>query len=453
MGKSILLIIMVVAISLVFTVSCVTKEVPVTETYYETEYRTESYVEIGYEESEYIEPEWTRQAFVGLKALEWVKTGYAQSFFDGYDISLAKDSVSQVELKLRSDASPHWGILVVNLTGLGPISAPPGRSAVEEKVVFEGGERKIIAAPAVEEWLANLNAIVTDPNRILNFTRSDQYTSQNITVVTTGADQFMIWSCVPQLAYSPVERVQLIWQSKVTKERQVPYQVEKQRTVTKTEKVPFWELWKAKPVAEEPSPPSSTPVTPEVKPSITSPQLICEDDFSNPNSGWEQASTAEGESYYKDGEFHGLVKMWDWSGWQYNRNAGRFKDFIMEEDARLVSGPKDSAYGLIFRCQSNDNFYRFLVSANGSYVIGTRLDSKWTELQGWTVSPYINQDNGTNHLKVICKGSQIEVYVNGYQLAKVIDDSFADGYIGGIIYASEPDAHVAFDNLKVYNFD
>ena len=42
---------------------------------------------------------------------------------------------------------------------------------------------------------------------------------------------------------SPViERVQLIWFDEVTKERQVPYQVEKQRTVIQTEKVPFWEV-------------------------------------------------------------------------------------------------------------------------------------------------------------------------------------------------------------------
>ena len=34
-------LLLVLVISLVFTVSCVTKEVPVTETYYETEYKTE----------------------------------------------------------------------------------------------------------------------------------------------------------------------------------------------------------------------------------------------------------------------------------------------------------------------------------------------------------------------------------------------------------------------------
>lgn len=165
---------------------------------------------------------------------------------------------------------------------------------------------------------------------------------------------------------------------------------------------------------------------------ISPSKLVYEDDFSNSASGWTQASDKEGESYYKDGEFHGVVKMWDWSGWQYNRNAGRFKDFIIEEDIRLVSGPMSSAYGLIFRCQDDDNFYRFLIASNGSYLIGTRLDGKWTILQSSMPSPYINQGNSTNHLKVICKGNQIEAQVNGHHLTTVVDDSFADGYVGGI---------------------
>ena len=48
----------------IFMLSCVSKEVPVTETYYETEYRTEYYVETGAEQRVNIKPEWTRQGWI-----------------------------------------------------------------------------------------------------------------------------------------------------------------------------------------------------------------------------------------------------------------------------------------------------------------------------------------------------------------------------------------------------
>lgn len=240
MKKLSLLFSFLIVTCLVFPVACISKEAQVTETYYDTEYRTESYVETGEEQQVYIKPEWKRHAWVGLVFVEWEKTE-SQSFFDGYDISLAKDSVSQVKLTLRSDSS-LWAILVVDLTGLGPLSAPPARGYMDEKVVLEEGKQKVIVtAPGSEEWLANVNAITADPKRILNLTKSDQYTSRNITVVTTGADQFMLWICTPHFANPPIESVKLIWQSKSVKERQVPYKVQKQRTVTKIEKVPIWE--------------------------------------------------------------------------------------------------------------------------------------------------------------------------------------------------------------------
>jgi len=191
---------------------------------------------------------------------------------------------------------------------------------------------------------------------------------------------------------------------------------------------------------------------PEAELTTLSPKLLYEGDFSNPNSGWTQASGKEAESYCRDGEFHSLVKMQDWSAWQYNQDAGPFKDFIMEADARLVSGPKGSAYGLIFRFQGNDNFYYFQVSEDGRYRIGKFLNRVWSDLHSWTKSAFIETGNSTNHLKVACKGSQIEVYANGHHLTTVVDDYFW-GYVGAIVSTTEPTAHVAFDNLKVYSLD
>lgn len=243
MNKSNLFISLVVAFSLVFTVSCVSKEVPVTETYYETEYKTESYIEVGEEQREDLTPKWTRYADVYYPTLvEWSELG-AGTYYDGYEISTAKLSKSQVKLILSNlSQSSLWGILVFNITGVGQLPTPPPRDQLKEKTVYEEGVKKIIAEPEFQEWLDNLNAITTDPKRSLAFVRSDKHIGQEIVVDVTGVEEFVIIICAPWGAAPVIKKVQLIWSEEVTKERQVPYQhVAKQRTVMQTKKVPFWE--------------------------------------------------------------------------------------------------------------------------------------------------------------------------------------------------------------------
>jgi len=189
-----------------------------------------------------------------------------------------------------------------------------------------------------------------------------------------------------------------------------------------------------------------SPVTPPA-PSL---QLLYEDDFSNPHTGWISESTEEVEAGYQDGEYHILVKERDWWYFVWNPRAGQFADFTLEVVAKLVSGPTVSSCGIVFHTQDSDNCYRFLVSADGYYAVGILLNGTWIDLQPWTKSAFINQGNSINHLKVVCQGSQIEVSANGHHLTTVTDDSFSEGYVGMIVDTSEPNARFAFDDVRVY---
>jgi hypothetical protein len=177
-----------------------------------------------------------------------------------------------------------------------------------------------------------------------------------------------------------------------------------------------------------------------------------EDDFSNPASGWETSSSEKFDLYYEDGEYHVLCQA-DLPFRKCNIGAGQFTDFALEIDARLVSGPDESCYGVVFRFQDIYNLYSFLVWGDGRYQVETWLNDERTMLQGKTKSDFVNQGNNTNHLKVVCRGTQMEVYVNGHHLTTVTDDSFAKGYVGWIAQTTGANAHVAFDNIKVYRVD
>jgi len=180
-------------------------------------------------------------------------------------------------------------------------------------------------------------------------------------------------------------------------------------------------------------------------------QVLYEDDFSDPMSGWPTASVKEGDYDYEDGEYHLLVKQPGFWLWAYTY-AGPFSDLVLEVDVRAVSCTGSCVGGLIFRTsEDGEDFYGFLVSPDGSYTFGKVIDGVVVEpiLIAWEWSPSVKTGKQTNHLKVVCQGEQIELYCNQTHLATITDDSFAEGYVGVYAEAIELEAEFAFDNIKV----
>jgi hypothetical protein len=131
-----------------------------------------------------------------------------------------------------------------------------------------------------------------------------------------------------------------------------------------------------------------------------------------------------------------------------------FSDFVLEVDARQGSGSPSSSHGVLFRMQDHDQFYRFEITSDGSFIIERRsADGSWTRLiPDWTASAAINQGlNVVNRLKIIASGPQITVYVNDVLLEQVFDSTYSSGTIGLDAGSfGDTNLQVAFDNLVVY---
>ncbi len=183
-------------------------------------------------------------------------------------------------------------------------------------------------------------------------------------------------------------------------------------------------------------------------------KLLYEDDFSNPESGWSKENTAEIQRDYRNGEYYIGLNKTNWMYWIWNRKTQVFTDFLVNIDARLVNEPYSNYYGLIFRHEDDNNFYRFVVKADGHYLIGTRLDGALTQLQSWTDTSYVKEDEEQNRLSVVCKGSQINLFINKQYLTTIKDKSFSSGHVG-IIVGSPGNLSVdaAFDNIQVYSLN
>ena len=134
-------------------------------------------------------------------------------------------------------------------------------------------------------------------------------------------------------------------------------------------------------------------------------------------------------------------------------SAPTFTDFVAEVDVRQLKGDLQSSFGILFRMQGPDQFYRFDITGNGQFMLERRNgDGSWTRfVNDWTDSAAINQGNSAlNRLKVEAVGRNISVYANGILLAQASDNSYSSGTIGldaGTF--TLPGLQVSFDNFQV----
>ena len=131
-----------------------------------------------------------------------------------------------------------------------------------------------------------------------------------------------------------------------------------------------------------------------------------------------------------------------------------FTDFILEVDAGLNNGSLSSTYGVLFRMQGPDEFYRFAITGDGMYILERHDLNGATVIftEDWRGTAAINRGHGLrNILKVEADGPRIAIYVNDTLLEEVTDSSYRSGNIA--LSAGTFDGagtQVSFDNLSVY---
>lgn len=129
-------------------------------------------------------------------------------------------------------------------------------------------------------------------------------------------------------------------------------------------------------------------------------------------------------------------------------------DFVVEVDATQLAGNPESSYGLLFRLQSPNAFYRFEITSSGLYIVERRDPAgAWTRLvEEWTSAPAVQTGlNAVNRLKVEAAGSNLSVYVNDQLLRQLTDATYTAGNIAldaGTF--GQAGLQVAFDNLVVW---
>jgi len=179
--------------------------------------------------------------------------------------------------------------------------------------------------------------------------------------------------------------------------------------------------------------------------------VFLHDDFGDPDSGWPRQAD-ERRAFVYDGEEYIILVHEPGELYRSLAPTEPMADFVLEVDVELRGEPRPAAFGVVFRHQDVHNSYGFLIRNNGQYGVWKRVDGEAHPIGGpeWTSSPHVRR-RGRNRLRVVCRGPQIELFVNGKHLRTVVDETFCDGRIGvcASLGTEEGPIEVAFDNLVV----
>ncbi len=178
--------------------------------------------------------------------------------------------------------------------------------------------------------------------------------------------------------------------------------------------------------------------------------LLYADDFSDTSSGWSRIATAGYKMDYIDGMYHIYVNTSNTVKNARLPTEKMFNDFIVETTVYLVDVPEDGEYGLNLRRDTENNYYRLIVSNNKKFAFYKYKQGKWTALIPWTESDAI--EGGSNKLKVIASGENFTIYINDRWVGSCTDKDIRSGVID--ILAETVDTsniHVAFDGISVWS--
>jgi len=185
-------------------------------------------------------------------------------------------------------------------------------------------------------------------------------------------------------------------------------------------------------------------------PNDNGPFILMQDDFSDPNSGWEIYSGDYGTAGYEQDGYvvEAIVKG------EYNWGiAGvNFDNIRIDVDATAIVLPADAVdgFGVDCRLQDNGDGYGFRVSSDGYVAISLYKDGEASPLYEWTESNAVSPAGVTNHITAICQGTHFSLLVNDVLVAEAEDDTFASGDLSlSAISFSEDPSKVLFDDIVV----
>jgi hypothetical protein len=180
-------------------------------------------------------------------------------------------------------------------------------------------------------------------------------------------------------------------------------------------------------------------------------EILFQDDFSDPSTGWTTWNGDGSAVDYNNGGLRFYINQLDFEYWSLP--VGNYEDVRIDVAATKLTGPDDNHYGIICRYVNRDNYYSFIISSDGYYGIMKVKEGNYSLIAGSQMqySDIIQKGSITNDLQAECSGENLVFSVNGQKLAVAHDSDFKKGGVGLIVgtYQS-PGVDVIFDDFVLY---
>jgi len=178
------------------------------------------------------------------------------------------------------------------------------------------------------------------------------------------------------------------------------------------------------------------------------------DDFSDHSNGWHLFAEPSGVIQYDGNSLRAYLPVNDME--VITTPGISLRNSVVDVDAEKVSGPDNNYFGVVCRYQDADNYYGFIISADGYFAIIKNIAGNRTILSDGTLQPAqsIYQGIATNHLKSICQERTLKWVVNGETLAEVQDVDLIYGQVGLIAGAiDEPGVDIRYNRFIVIKLE
>ncbi|MBI9045077.1 MAG: CHAT domain-containing protein [Anaerolineaceae bacterium] len=184
--------------------------------------------------------------------------------------------------------------------------------------------------------------------------------------------------------------------------------------------------------------------------------LVLVDSFDTNKNNWftgqEDYQNSEGLFQISNGKYEWQLKaIQDYAGYFQVASSAPLTDFYLSVETKQVSGAEVSDAGVLFRIDSDWNYYRFDICAQcQSFAVWMHKDGEWEDLIEWKTSSQI-KPFGVNQIEVLGEGSHFIFSINGQVVDEIDDLRIPTGIIGlgGSVFGEGKSVIFEFDNFEL----
>ncbi len=184
-------------------------------------------------------------------------------------------------------------------------------------------------------------------------------------------------------------------------------------------------------------------------PDINPGEVIFQDDFERPESGWDRYSDDLYTADYVEGTYVIRVDGENMTAWSLPHLD--LENVLIRVEAYRRAGPVDNVYGVICRYQDPEDFYFFLIASDGYAGIGRYVAGQKELLNHETLLPNdaVGPIEETNLIQAACIDEQLTLWVNGEVVAEASAPEQVKGDVGLIVGSYEVGGvEIQFDNFS-----